>query len=146
MSESIPHVVGAIRAKRDEIARQIAEYERRLHKLRSSLASLDAAGAILAPDYGEKFIKRRPHYFARNELSRLALDALRKASAPMSLGDLAHHAIKTKALPMSAETAVIEMLSPVLRNHVTNGSIVKIGKTRGARWTITPPCDAANNH
>lgn len=136
MSESVSHVVSAIRTKRDEIIRQIGEMERRLHKLRSSLASLEAAGAILAPDHGGQFKKRRLRYFARNELSRLALDALRKASGPLSLSEVAMYAIKAKALPTNAEQAVKDMLFPALRNHVASGRIIKTGETRDARWSI----------
>jgi hypothetical protein len=133
------HVISAIKAKRDEIIRQISEMERRLHRLRSSLASLEAAGAILAPDHGSQFRKRRSRYFARNELSRLALDALRKASAPLSLAEIAIYAMKTKAIPPSAETAVKDLLFPVLRNHVASGRAIRTGQTRDARWSLTPP-------
>jgi hypothetical protein len=136
MSES--HIVSAIKAKRDEIVRQITGLEVRLRALRSSLASLEAAGAILAPDHGEKFKRRRFRYFARNELSRLALDALRKAPEPMSLPGLARHVMKAKGLPAAAEMAVTEMLSAVLRNHVASERAIKTGAGPASRWSITP--------
>jgi len=136
MSESIPHVVSAIKTKRDEIVRQIDGLEVRLRALRSSLASLEAAAVILAPHHGAEFRKRRTRYFARNELSRMTLDALRNAKAPLSLRDLAFHAIKAKGLPASAEPAVLELLTGVLRKHAASGSVIKTGSTRDARWSL----------
>jgi hypothetical protein len=137
MSESIPHVVSAIKAKRDEIFRQITDLEARVMKLRASLASLDAAAVLLVPDHSGQIVRRRTRYFARNELSRLALDGLRKVGSPMSLSQIAAHAIKERNLPDSSLSIVMDMLFPVLRKLVGRGSVIKTGHTRDAKWAVT---------
>ena len=51
MSESIPHVVSEIRAKRVETAAQAQEAERKLAKLRAALANSVAAAVLLIPGH-----------------------------------------------------------------------------------------------
>ena len=97
---------------------------------------------LLTPDHPDGIPKRRDYrrtnYFAPKELPRLTLDALREAKEPVSLGDVALHAIRTKGLSESAQEAVMGMLFPVLRNFVARGTVTKIGKSRNSRWTVTP--------
>jgi hypothetical protein len=77
MSET--HVISALRAKRLEIAAHVHDTEKKLAKLRASLANLDAAMNLLTPGHPDAVPPRRGYrrtkYFARNELPRLALDA-----------------------------------------------------------------------
>ena len=64
--------------------------------------------ALLTPDHPDAIPPRRGYrrtkYFARNELPRLALDALRKAGGPIAAAEIAAGAIRDKALPASAES------------------------------------------
>jgi hypothetical protein len=140
MSE--PHVISALRARRLDIAAQLHDTEKKVSKLRAALANLDAAMILLTPDHPDGIPKRRDYrrtkYFDRKELPRLALDALREAKGPVSLGDIALHAIRAKGLSESAQDAVMGMLFPVLRNFVARGTVTKIGKSRNSRWTVTP--------
>jgi hypothetical protein len=53
---------------------------------------------------------RRTKYFARNELPRLTLGALRKASGPITAREIAAGAIRDKGLPSSAKEAETEMV------------------------------------
>jgi hypothetical protein len=139
MSESIPHVVHALRTKRDEIFRQIGDLERRATKLRAQLATLDAATSLLVPGHSREVVKQRTRYFARNELVRLVMDALRKAERPLGLSEIAAYAMQAKGLPVSASGPVAGMVATVLTKQVTHGSITKTGKARGTRWLITSP-------
>lgn len=76
MSET--HVISALRAKRLEIAANVHDTEKKLAKLRASLANLDAAMNLLTPDHPDAIPPRRAYrrtkYFARNELARMALE------------------------------------------------------------------------
>jgi hypothetical protein len=138
MSET--HVISALRAKRLEIAAHVHDTEKKLAKLRASLANLDAAMTLLTPGHPDAVPPRRGYrrtkYFARNELPRLTLDALRKAAGPITAGEIAAGAIRDKGLPASTKEAVTEMVLGTLRGLVRRGTAVKIGSSRNARWAI----------
>ena len=135
-------MISALRAKRLEIAAHVHDTEKKLAKLRASLANLDAAMNLLTPGHPDAVPprrgSRRTKYFARNELPRLALDALRKASGPITAGEIATIAIHDKALPSSAKEAVTVMVLGTLRGLVRRGTAVKTGTSRNAQWVIPP--------
>jgi hypothetical protein len=139
MSET--HVISAVRAKRLEIAAHVHDTEKKLAKLRASLANLDAAMNLLTPRHPDAFPPRRGYrrtkYFARNELPRLTLDALRQATGPITAGEIASGAIRDIGLPASAKEAVTEMVLGTLRGLVRRGTVVKTGVSRNARWAVT---------
>jgi len=134
------HVLTVLREKRTEIASQIHDTEKKLAKLRAALANLDAAMNILTPDHPDHVPARRGYkrtnYFARNELPRLMLDALRKAPGPLTAGELAAHAIAVKGLPASAQEAVTRHAVLLLGKLTARGSVVKSGTTRNAQWRL----------
>jgi hypothetical protein len=140
MSEA--HVISALRAKRLEIAAHVHDTEKKLAKLRASLANLDAAMSLLTPGHPDAVPPRRGYrrtkYFARNELPRLTLTALRKATGPITAGEIALDAIRDKALPVSAKEAVTEMVLGTLRGLVRRGTAAKLGSSRNARWAMPP--------
>jgi len=138
MSET--HVISALRAKRIEIAAHVHDTEKKLAKLRASLANLDAAMNLLTPGHPDAVPPRRGYrrtkYFARNELPRLTLTVLRMATGPITAGEIALTAINDKGLPPSAKGAVTEMVLGTLRGFVRRGTAAKTGTSRDARWTI----------
>ena len=140
MSET--HVISAPRAKRLEIAAHVHDTEKKLAKLRASLANLDAAMNLLTPGHPDAVPPRRGYrrtkYFAWNELPRLTLGALRNAIQPITAGEIAAIAIRDKELPASAKEAVTEIVLGTLRGLVRRGTAVKTGTSRDARWAITP--------
>jgi hypothetical protein len=70
---------------------------------------------------------RRTRYFAAGELSRLCLDALRKADdKPIAAGEIAKTVIAEKGLPADVST--------VLRGLRKRGTVVKHGTSRDAQW------------
>jgi len=137
-------VVPVLRAKRAEISGQIADLEKRIGRLRADLANLDAAILLVAPSADPTAIKpkrayKRTQYFARNELSRLALDIMRKASGPMAAREIAVAAMRAKSLPMNSDAlcaTVTDMLLVALRSLVKRKSVVKTGVSRDARWAV----------
>jgi hypothetical protein len=140
MSET--HVISALCAKRLEIAAHVHDTEKKLAKLRASVANLDTAMNLLTPGHPDAVPPRRGYrrtkYFARNELPRLTLDALRKATGPITAGDIALWIVRDKGLPMSAKEAVTEMVLGTLRALVRRGTVTKTGTSRNARWAVTP--------
>jgi hypothetical protein len=131
------HVMSALRAKRAEVAELVHDTEKKLAHLRSSLANLDAAMNILTPDHPDHIAPRRrkTRYFATNELPRLTMDALRKATGPLSAGEIAAHAIAAKGLPGTAQASVTAHVLAILGKLKARGSVQKSGTTRNALWT-----------
>jgi hypothetical protein len=84
MSESIPHVVSAIKAKRLEIAAQVQDAERKLAKLRAALANLDAAAVLLIPGHPEGIPKRQRYqpskYFGQERVATAGPRSLAEGS------------------------------------------------------------------
>jgi hypothetical protein len=88
-----PHVISALREKRAMIAGLIEKLERKLEQHRADLTHIDGVLRLFQPDRDPGEIKpkrtyaRRTRYFARNELSRLVMDALRTADGKLVTTD-----------------------------------------------------------
>ena len=140
MSESIPHVVSAIKAKRVEIAAQVQDAERKLAKLRAALANLDAAAVLLIPGHPEGIPTRQRYqpsrYFSKNELPRLVLEALRKAPGPLLTDDIARYAMHANGITPAAKESVIKPVITALRVLVRRGTVTKTGAGPASRWAI----------
>jgi hypothetical protein len=71
------------------VARLIEKLERKLEQHRADLTHIDGVLRLFQPDHDPASIKpkrtyaRRARYFARNELSRLVIDALRAADGAL---------------------------------------------------------------
>jgi hypothetical protein len=141
MSDGIPHVVSAIKAKRLDLIAHIQDAERKLAKLRASLASLDAAAVLLIPGHPEGVPRRQRYqpskYFGRNELPRLVLECLRKAPGPLLTEDIARYAMHANGITSNAKEAVIGPVIAALRILVRRGTVTKTGVAHGARWSIS---------
>jgi hypothetical protein len=99
MAES--HVISALRLKRAEISGYIHDLEKRIARQRGNLANLDATIRLFSPGTNPDAIPakrpyRRTRYFARNELSRLVMDALRLATGPLAATDIATATMRVK--------------------------------------------------
>ena len=144
MSE--PHVVSALTRKRAELAGDIRDLERKIEHRRTSLANLDATIRLFDPDsdpsaIGAKRRNRRTMYFARNEFSRLTLDAIRLAPAPISAADITASILRAKNMPATDEglkVIVAERVLTILRKLHKRGGVTKTGVTRNALWTAVP--------
>ena len=81
MSET--HVVSALRAKRAEVSGYIRELENKIKRQRANLVHIDATVRVFAPGLNPDSIApkrryQRSRYFAKGEISRAVLDALRQ--------------------------------------------------------------------
>ena len=97
-----PHVISALVTKRAELAGEIHALERRLAQLRADLIHIDAALVVFDPDATPDTIApkrpvRRSAWFAAGELSRLALEILRRADGePLSTREIAHRVMAAR--------------------------------------------------
>jgi len=146
MSES--HVVSALRAKRAEISGYVADLERKLAHHRTSLANIDATIRLFAPSLDPDAIPpkrtyRRTRYFAKGELSRRTLDALRNADGqPLTTAAVVKAVMAGKGFPADGDaltTAITDMALTVLPRLCKRGTVTKIGTSRNAQWALAPP-------
>ena len=141
-----PHVISALREKRALVAGLIEKLERRLEQHRADLTHIDGVLRLFQPEHDPASIKpkrtyaRRTRYFARNELSRLCMDALRAADgALMTTDDIVGRIIEAKgfdAADMALRGSIRDQVLTLLRSFRKRGTIEQIGLGRGVRWKL----------
>ena len=99
-----PHVIGALRNKRAELAGTLRQFEQQLARERTNLTHLDATMRLFDPDIRPKDIRprqRRTHnaWFRHGECLRLIYDALREAGQPVTTWELSERIMQIKAIP-----------------------------------------------
>jgi hypothetical protein len=141
-----PHVISALREKRALVAGLIEKLERKLEQHRADLTHIDGVLRLFQPDRDPGDIKpkrtyaRRTRYFARNELSRLCMDALRGADSSLLTTDvIASWIIKAKGFDAAdgvLRKAISEQVLGTLRSFRKRGTVEQIGLGRGVRWKM----------
>jgi hypothetical protein len=139
-----PHVISALREKRALVAGLIEKLERKLEQHRADLTHIDGVLRLFQPDRDPGDIKpkrayaRRTRYFARNELSRLCMNALRAANGSlMTTDDIAGRLIEAKGFDAAdavLRKALGEQVLTIMRSFRKRGTVEQIGLGRGVRW------------
>src|SRR5664279_122332 len=98
-----PHVIGALRSKRSELAGMVMSLERQLVQHRASLTHLDATMRLFDPELRPEEIPQRQRrtcnaWFRPGECLRLIYDVLRDAPAPVTTRELAERIVAMKSL------------------------------------------------
>src|SRR5882762_10465503 len=99
-----PHVIGALRNKRSELAGTVRQLEQQLAGHRANLAHLDATMRLFDPDVRPKDIRprrvqARNVWFRQGECLRLIYDELREATQPVTTRELVERIMRVKAIP-----------------------------------------------
>jgi hypothetical protein len=138
-----PHVISALREKRAFVAGLIEKLERNLEQHRADLTHIDGVFRLFQPDRDPGEIKakrtytRRTRYFARNELSRLVMDALRAADgALLSTDAIVGRTIEAKGFDAAdavLRKAIGEQALALLRSFRKRETVEQIGLGRGVR-------------
>jgi hypothetical protein len=132
MTASKDHVVSGLIEKRRELAGLIDDLQRRLDQYRADLTHIDGVLRVLAADIDPETTRpkrayRRNRYFARNELSRLCLGALRTAAGePLSTDDIASRVIAAKGFDSGdaiLRAAIREQVGSTVKRLHPNGAI-----------------------
>jgi hypothetical protein len=136
------HVVSALRKKRAEVAGHVHDLEKRVTTWRARLAHIDETIKIFSPETDPEAIppKRTYHrarYFSGGEFARLCVDTLRRADGPLTTAEIVASVIKAKGLPDNLAQALTEKTLAYLRTKLATASVVKTGKTQGARWALS---------
>jgi hypothetical protein len=139
-----PHVISALREKRALVAGLIEKLERKLEQHRADLTHIDEVLRLFQPDRDPGEIKakrtyvRRTRYFARNELSRLCMDALRAVDgALLTTDEIAGRIIAAKGFDAGdaiLRKVISEQSLALLRSFRKRGTVEQIGLGRGGRW------------
>ena len=99
-----PHIIGALRNKRAELAGMLRQLEQQLAQQRTNLAHVDATMRLFDPDMRPKDIRpkqprTRNAWFRPGECLRLIYDELREATQPVTTRELAERIMRVKAIP-----------------------------------------------
>jgi hypothetical protein len=133
--------VTTLKRKRDEIARSIASYEKKLGQAKADLAAINAAIRIFMAGGGGDFVA--PYVdihrmFARGEMAAVCREALK--DGPRNTRQLALAVMKAKGLDAGDKVlakAISYRLIHALRIQARIGKIVGAGKEKAARvWRL----------
>ena len=137
MPGGVSQSLSALRERRAKVAGCIARLERQLDQHRADLSHIDGVLRLFEPDRDPEAIKpkktyaRRTRYFARNELSRLILGALRNAAGELlSADEIAGQALAAKgydAADVIMRGAVREQALTMLRACRKRGRSNRLG-------------------
>ncbi len=113
-----PHVIGALRNKRAELAGLVCQLERQLSRQQADLAHLDATLRLFDPTIRLTAIRPRRQYvrntwFRHGECLRLIYDALREAGQPVTTRELCERIMQIKAIP-AAEARTRDLVQRTL--------------------------------
>ena len=137
MSET--HVISALRQKRAEISGQVHDLERKVQRLRATLASIDSTIRVFSPDLDPESIEpkrlyRRTRFLGKGELKRLCLDMLRTATEPLPANLMAQQAMATKGL--QSDVSITERVLTIMRTMLKRGAVIKHGTTQNVLWEL----------
>jgi hypothetical protein len=98
-----PHVIGALRNKRAELAGVLLQLEQQLVQQRANLTHVDATMRLFNPDIRPNDIRpkqqrARNAWFRQGECLRLIYDEWREASQPLTTRELAERIMRVKAI------------------------------------------------
>lgn len=138
------HVLSGLITKRAELAGQIEIMQKEMRQLVVAIDHIDAAIRMFDPnvDLGEIASKLPPrHHAFKGEVSRLVLNALRKADKPLPISELTLHVLAGRGLSAD-DKPFVRILSrrvgACLRNLRRRG-LVQLSRTIGQAglWGLT---------
>ena len=139
----IPHALSGLMEKREAVARLARELEDRLAQARSDVLHLDAVIRMFDPasqpdPIGGKDLGRRNGWFSDGELPRRVLDALRTATEPLTLREIASQIMEARGFSAddAATLAAVEKrVGDMLRRRANVVEKVTLGP-RAVGWRV----------
>lgn len=137
-----PHVIGALRDKRSELAGMVMGLEQQLVQHRASLTHLDATMRLFDPELRPEEIRARQRrtcnaWFRPGECLRLIYDVLRDVPQPMTTRELVERITDMKVILVrdDRQRALIQktILASLSRAKET---IERIETAGGVRWQV----------
>jgi hypothetical protein len=135
------YAISALKRRRAEIDGEIQACETRLRSLNEALCHLDATLSLFDPDYDPKSIRARRRYdraklFGKGKLSRMILDALRRAERPLASREVIEAIAGEMNYGSKLPVGVIGNVRAGLRYLAKHGAVVRGGERRAATWQI----------
>ncbi len=138
MSES--HVVSALVAKRAELTGQIEHFQSQIRQISMDVDHVDATLHLFDSGYDllsikPKGIRSSNPWFAKGEISRLALDLLRTTGVALSTCDIADALIARKNIVVDGtkeRDRLIKSLLGSLQLMRKRGTVEMVGRIKGA--------------
>ena len=137
-----PHVIGALRNKRAELAGILRQLEQQLAGHRANLAHLDATMRLFDPNVSTKDIRPRQVrsrniWFRQGECPRLIYDELREATQPVTTRELAERIMRVKAIP-AADDHQRELVQKTLLGSLNRAkeTIERVETVGGVSWRL----------
>jgi hypothetical protein len=137
-----PHVIGALRNKRAELAGMLRQLEQQLTQHKANLAHLDAAMLLFDPSIRPKDIRPRQQrarnvWFRQGECLRLIYDELRDATHPVTTRELAERIMRVKAIS-AADDHQRELLQKTLLGSLNRAkeTIARVETAGVVSWRL----------
>ncbi len=135
------YALAALKERRASIDGEMRECERRLRYLRETLGHLDATLALFDPEGNPKAIHAKRPYkrvklFGSGKLSRLILDALRKAERPLSAPEVTAAVVAELDYGPEAAAGMATRVQATLIYLAKRGAIAKEGERATAKWML----------
>jgi hypothetical protein len=151
-------VIHALRDKRATLAGQIAALEKQAAQHRADLVHVDAVLRLFAPELeaaaiAPKAVRRHNGWFRPGELSRLVLDVLRGAPAPLTVRDIAAEVMVRRGLD-GGDARTLDLIRKLVHNALTRQGaelVERVVDGAVVRWrvadgdAVTLPARAANS-
>lgn len=141
------HLAAGLLVKRQQTAGMIKELQAQIDQLRADLIHLDTTIRLLDPNValGDGVAVRpyrRNSYFARGELSRRCLTALRLANGnPVSIDNIVDVALKDKGIDQTdarVRKDFRQRFMMAMHNLARQDGIVeRVGRHRNVKWKLT---------
>ena len=137
-----PHVIGALKNKRAELAGMLRQLEQQLGQQRANLAHVDATMRLFDPDIRPKDIRpkqprERNAWFRPGECLRLIYDGLREATQPVTTRELAERIMRVKAIPAADDDRRERIQKTLLASlNRAKETIARVETAGVVRWRL----------
>lgn len=137
------YVITGLTTKRAEVSGIIADLEKRIAQHRADLVHIDAVLRLYVPELepntiAPKAVRKRNDWFKPGELSRMVLDILRVAPAPMTVRDIAVQVMQRRGMD-STDARTGKLVAKLVNNAVTRQAadlVERAGNGKVAAWKV----------
>lgn len=137
------YLITGLTAKRAEVSGIIADLEKRIAQHRADLVHIDAVLRLYAPEVkpesiAPKAVRKRNDWFKPGELSRMVLDILRVAPAPMTGREIAAEVMQRRGLD-AGDARTAHLVGKLVHNAVTRQAadlVEKVMDGKVAAWRV----------
>jgi hypothetical protein len=135
-------IISGLTTKRAELSGIIADLEKRIGQHRADLVHIDAVlrlyGTAEPEGIAPKAVRRRNDWFKPGELSRMVLDILRVASAPLTGKEIAAQVMQRRGLD-AGDARTAHLIGRLVHNAVTRQAadlVERVGDEKVAAWKV----------